>query len=133
MSFMATMNSKDTKKERVNNSTNTTTSQSTSLRGGRYGWICPVCGRGNSPNNSYCTCRGWTYPVVWPSYPWWTQPWYCTTSSTSVTIGKDSNISTAKNINLPSSYSTSASTAGVSGVTIKMSNTNNDIAYINEV
>ena len=25
--------------------------------GGSYGWICPVCGRGNAPWNSYCPCK----------------------------------------------------------------------------
>ena len=133
MSFMDTMSSKNTTNK---TKTNTTTSHSTSItgNGNRYGWICPVCGRGNSPNNSYCTCRGWTYPIVWPTYPWWQQPWYCTTTAgSSATINTDSNISTAKNINLPHSYTTTASTSGIDGITIKMSNTNNDIAYINEV
>ena len=23
-----------------------------------YGWICPVCGRGNAPWNSCCLCKG---------------------------------------------------------------------------
>lgn len=22
-----------------------------------YGWICPICGRGNSPHTSSCPCR----------------------------------------------------------------------------
>lgn len=133
MSFMDTINSNNTKKEKVSNST-TSQSQSTSLRGGRYGWICPLCGRANSPDNAYCNCRGWTYPV-WPSYPWWSQPWYCTTTaSSSTTLRTDGTISTAKNTNIPNSYSTAASTSGAAdGITIKMSNTNNDIAYINEV
>ncbi len=25
--------------------------------GGSYGWICPVCGRGNAPWNSCCPCK----------------------------------------------------------------------------
>ena len=27
--------------------------------GGPVGWICPVCGRGQSPYSTYCPCRGW--------------------------------------------------------------------------
>jgi len=26
-------------------------------KGGFYGWICPVCGRGNSPFTSTCPCK----------------------------------------------------------------------------
>lgn len=26
---------------------------------GPVGWICPVCGRGNSPYSQYCPCKGW--------------------------------------------------------------------------
>jgi len=31
---------------------------------GMIGWVCPVCGRGNSPFSSTCPCKGFTsYPV----------------------------------------------------------------------
>ena len=27
---------------------------------GMIGWVCPVCGRGNSPFSSVCPCKGFT-------------------------------------------------------------------------
>ena len=46
---------------------------------GKYGWICPVCGRGIAPTEKICPCKGekgWVYPVypiypTYPIYPWW--------------------------------------------------------------
>jgi len=34
-----------------------------------YGWICPVCGRGNSPFTDTCPCK----PINWnlTCGPWW--------------------------------------------------------------
>lgn len=30
-----------------------------------YGWLCPACGRGNTPTNATCPCKPWpTYPVT---------------------------------------------------------------------
>jgi len=28
---------------------------------GQYGWICPKCNKGISPNVTYCPCNDWTY------------------------------------------------------------------------
>ena len=35
----------------------------------QYGWICPVCGRGNSPFTNTCPCK----PINWnlTCGPWW--------------------------------------------------------------
>ncbi len=34
---------------------------------GMLGWICPVCGRGNSPFSSSCPCT--PFPLTYPGYP----------------------------------------------------------------
>ena len=34
-----------------------TAKQETAIKFGNYGWICPVCGRGNSPFTTTCICR----------------------------------------------------------------------------
>jgi len=35
-----------------------------------YGWICPVCGRGNSPYTSTCSCQQWNQGVTCTSGGW---------------------------------------------------------------
>lgn len=47
-----------------------------------YGWICPVCGRGNSPFTPTCPCKPWT-----PNWTITCEPTYNTTWSTSTTGG----------------------------------------------
>lgn len=46
----------------------------------QYGWICPVCGRGNSPSTSTCPCK----PINWELT---CGPAYKTTWTTSTTGG----------------------------------------------
>lgn len=42
------------------------------------GWVCPLCGRGNSPFNSICSCKPFqAYPTYQPTY----YPYYWTSSS----------------------------------------------------
>ncbi len=52
----------------------------------QYGWVCPVCGRGNSPFTSTCPCK----PINWEPTNWeptaYRLPWewmktYATTST----------------------------------------------------
>lgn len=33
--------------------------------GGSYGWICPVCGRGNAPWNSCCPCKNGSIEITY--------------------------------------------------------------------
>lgn len=72
MSFMDKMNS--TSSNTINTNKTSTTSTATNVyninstpKHNKYGWICPVCGRGVSPDKDYCNCRG-TYQ---PYYPYW--------------------------------------------------------------
>ncbi len=47
-----------------------------------YGWICPVCGRGNSPFTPTCPCKPWA-----PNWTITCEPAYKTTWTTSTTGG----------------------------------------------
>ena len=69
--------------EKDTETNNSTSAAVNNVKSANYGWICPVCGRGNAPWNSSCSCRVgyWTYPV-YPT-PWWQQPYYTTCGSTS--------------------------------------------------
>ena len=49
---------------------------------GSYGWICPVCGRGNSPFAPTCPCKQWT-----PNWTITCEPAYKATWTTSTTTG----------------------------------------------
>ena len=49
---------------------------------GNYGWICPVCGRGNSPYTSTCPCKPWV-----ANWEVTCTPTYKTTFATSTTGG----------------------------------------------
>ena len=51
-----------------------------------YGWICPVCGRGNSPFTSTCPCKPWMQNVDITCNPLYKTVW--TTSTTGGTINE---------------------------------------------
>lgn len=50
----------------------------------QYGWICPVCGRGNSPFTDTCPCK----PINWnlTCGPWWRYTY--TTANTGGTVNE---------------------------------------------
>ena len=53
MSFMNNIN----KGNNMTKQTSTAIEQETAIKFGNYGWICPICGRGNSPFTTTCICR----------------------------------------------------------------------------
>ena len=75
---MSFMDKVTIEKDTVTNNTSTAINNTSHRKNTDYGWICPVCGRGNAPWNSSCSCRGgyWTYPT-----PWWRQTYYTTCSN----------------------------------------------------
>lgn len=46
---------------------NTTTSTSYTINYGRYGWVCPLCGRANAPWVNQCPCKPATILKNWYS------------------------------------------------------------------
>lgn len=36
---------------------------------GMLGWVCPVCGRGNSPFNSTCPCKSMAGQITYDNAP----------------------------------------------------------------
>jgi hypothetical protein len=56
---------------------------------GSVGWICPVCGRGNSPFNMTCPCRNTTImPHTTPNVPWQNPVTYSVLDVQRTTTGK---------------------------------------------
>lgn len=53
---------------------------------GTYGWICPICGRGNSPFTSTCPCKPWVPNVDITCNPSYKTVW--TTTTTGGTINE---------------------------------------------
>lgn len=51
-----------------------------------YGWICPICGRGNSPFTPTCPCKSWIQNLEITCNPTYKTVW--TTSTTGGTINE---------------------------------------------
>lgn len=79
------METKTTSNYKINTGTSTTGGSTSVTYDIKYGWVCPVCGRGVAPDQPVCPCHGEykyipvpTYPT-YPPYPYW---WYQVTCST---------------------------------------------------
>ena len=109
MSFM------DKTKTKGENTTNTTTSYTITgnyPKTNKYGWICPVCGRGVSPDQNYCNCRPGGYYPYYPYYPYY-QPYVTWCSSGPTCTSTTTSTSGSATINAQEyTGATTASTVG---------------------
>ena len=46
---------------------------------GRYGWVCPLCGRANAPWLGQCPCQPWTFASPTAPSEWDPGKPYCNT------------------------------------------------------